>query len=191
MRYSLNLLTKWNHFGHIGGANPNFLFNLRKTIPAFTGKNEERQAHLIKGTASTLWELISDRRFEFANNNLLIKLVFLFRDAIDENEEVLFDGNYKWLHQIGEHYFFLPNLEWMFLLSYLQSMSLHRYIGITIGKISNHVDFPVDHSREILELLQGSMKQEFPIGETPKQVVTFISQFIEVKVNFPSLTFGR
>ena len=28
---------------------------------------------------------------------MLRKLVFLFGDTIEENEDVLFDGNYKWL----------------------------------------------------------------------------------------------
>jgi len=59
-----SLLTKRNHFGHIGGVDPNFLFSLRKTVLAFTGTNEERQARLIKGTTSTLRELISDGRFD-------------------------------------------------------------------------------------------------------------------------------
>ena len=95
MRYSLNPLTKRNHFGHIDGADHNFLFSLRKRVPAFTGTNEERQARLIKDTAFTLWELISDERFEFMNHCLLRKPVLLFGDAIDENKEVLFDGNYK------------------------------------------------------------------------------------------------
>jgi len=33
--------------------------------------------------------------------------VFFFGDAIEENEEALFDESYKWLRQIREHYFFL------------------------------------------------------------------------------------
>jgi len=109
-------LTERKHFSHINDADPNFLFSLQKTIPAFTGTNEERQARLIKGTTSTLWELISNRRFESTNCRLLSKLVFLFGDTIDA---VLFDGNYKWLPQIREYHFFLPNMERMFPLSYM------------------------------------------------------------------------
>ena len=41
VRYSLNPLIKRNHFGYIGGANPNFPFSLWKTVPAFTGMNEK------------------------------------------------------------------------------------------------------------------------------------------------------
>jgi len=110
------------------------------------------------------------------NRCLLRKLVFFFGDAIDENEEVLFDGNYKWLRQIRERRFFLPNMERIFPLLYKQSKSLNRYIdwylvkvqsAVAIKRISNRAAFPVGHSREILELLSYSMKQEFPIGEPP------------------------
>ena len=123
--------------------------------------------------------------------------MFLFGEVIGENEEVLFDGSYKWLRQIGERHFFLPNMERMFL-SYLQSMSLPQYMdwdlvraqsGVAIARISNLATFSVSHSREILELLAGSMKKKFPTGETPKQAVTFISRFMKVKVEFPLSNF--
>jgi len=123
VRYSSNPLTKRNHFDHIGSVDFNLLFSLRKKIHV---TNKERQARLIKGTASTLWELISDEGSESTSLRLFKKPVFLFGDAIEENEEVLFDGNYKWLHQIWERRFFLPNMEQMFQLSYLQSMSLSQ-----------------------------------------------------------------
>jgi len=88
VRCTSDPLSKKCHFGHIDGADHNFLFSLRKRVPAFTGTNEERQARLIKDTAFTLWELISDGRFESANCRLLRIPVFHFRDAIYENEEV-------------------------------------------------------------------------------------------------------
>ena len=173
----MNRLTKRNHFSHIGGIDPNFLFSLRKTVPSFTGTNEERQARLIKGTASTLRELISDGRFESTNGRLLRNSVIFFRDAINEIEEVLFDRNYKWLCQIGERRFSRPNMERMFPLSYMQSMSLCRNMdwdlvraqsGVAIRRISNRDAFSIGHSMGILELLLGLMKQEFPTGEIPK-----------------------
>ena len=73
-------------------------------------------------------------------------------------------------------------------------MSLYWYMDwdlvkaqsdVAIGRISNHVAFPVGYSREILELLSGSMKQEFLTCETPKQAATFISRFMVVKGEFP------
>jgi len=66
-------------------------------------------------------------------------------------------------------------------------MSLHQYMywnlvraqaDIAIGRISYHVAFPVGHNRKILEIVLGSMKQELPTGETPKQAATFISRFM-------------
>ena len=139
-------------------------------------------------------ELISIGRFESTNLHLLRKSIFLFGDAIEENEEVLFDGNYKWLRQIGENLFFLPNMERMFPLSYLQSVSLLRYMyqdivrvqsGIAIRRVSNRAAFPTGHNRENLALFSRSIKQEFPTGETPMQATTFISRFMEVNGKFP------
>ena len=164
MRYSSDPLTKRNHFGHIGGVDPYFLFSLRKIVLAFTGTNEECQACLTKGTTSTLRELISDGRFESTDRHLLRKLVFLFGDVIEENEEVLFDGYYKWLHQIGG--IISSSLTWNGCFHYhICSPCLFPGIwsGIwsgTVGchnqEISNHTSFTVGHSRE--ELLPGSMK---------------------------------
>ena len=95
MRYASNPLTKRNHFRHVGGVDLNLLFSLRKTVPAFTGTNEECQACLTKGVVFMLQELNSDGRFESNNCRLFKKLVFLFGDAIEEDEEILFHGNYK------------------------------------------------------------------------------------------------
>jgi len=76
--------------------------------------------------------------------------------------------------------------------------SLHRYMdwylvkaqwGVSIGRISNRVAFLDGHSREILELLPSSMKQEFPTSGTPKQAATFISRFMKVKGKFPQSDF--
>ena len=77
-------------------------------------------------------------------------------------------------------------------------MSLPQYMdwdlvstqsGVAIERISNRAAFPISHSREILELFPGSMKQEFPTGETPKQPAIFIIRFMEVKCEFPQSDF--
>ena len=89
-------------------------------------------------------------------------------------------------------------MERMFLLSYLQSMSLPQCMdwdlvrvqsGVAIRRISNRAAFLIGHSKEILELLPGSMKYEFLTGETPKKAATFISGFMEVKGEFPQFKF--
>ena len=41
------------------------------------------------------------------------------------------------------------------------------------------------HGRNVVRLLPGSLKAEYPIGETPHQVATFINQFIVVKGDSP------
>ena len=56
----------------------------------------------------TLWEIISDSRFESDSHALLRKPDFLFDDSIEEDEAILilYDGDYKWLRQIGNRRFF-------------------------------------------------------------------------------------
>ena len=74
----------------------------------------------------TLREIISDELFETDSRTPLRKPAFLFGDAIDEDDRMLHDRDYKWLSQIGDRRFFLPNMERMYSLSYLQHMSIHR-----------------------------------------------------------------
>ena len=74
---------------------------------------------------------------------------------------------------------------------YMDCDLIQAQLGVTIGRISNNATFPVGHSREILALFPSLTKQEFLMGETPKQAATFISRFMEVKVNFLSLTSKR
>ena len=61
--------------------------------------------------------------------------------------------------------------------------------GVAIERISYRAAFPVSHSRKIPELLSGSMKQEFPTSKSPKQVTTFISQFMKMKGEFSQSDF--
>jgi len=92
VRYASNPLTKRNHFGHAGGVDFNLLFSLQKIVPIFTGTNEERQARLTKGTVYTLWELISDGRFESNDHHLFMKPVFLFGYAIKRTKRFCLTG---------------------------------------------------------------------------------------------------
>ena len=146
----------------------------------------------------TLRELISDGRSESNNQWLHRKPEFLSEDTIIEDEEDLYDRNYKWLRQIGNNCFFLPKMEHIFLLSCQQFMSLCLYmdwelikaqLDVSIRRITNSANFPIGHSREMFELLPGSMKQKFSTRKTPKQAETFINRFIEVKDEFPKSYF--
>ena len=87
-------------------------------------------------------------------------------------------------------------MEHMFPLSCLKSLSLRQQMNwdltrvqssVSIGRISNRV--PVGYSRDVIGLIPDSLRQEYPNGETLKQVGTFISKFIEVKGYFSKSEF--
>jgi len=58
-----------------------------------------------------LREILSDGQFESDSRTLLRKPAFFFGNLIEEDEAALYDGKYKWLRQIGNRKFFLPNME--------------------------------------------------------------------------------
>jgi len=74
----------------------------------------------------TFWEIMTNGRFESDTHIVLKKPDFFFGDAINEDNRVLYDGDYKWLCQIGDKRFFLSNMERMYPLAYLQHTSVHR-----------------------------------------------------------------
>ena len=59
----------------------------------------------------TLREILSDGQFESDSRTLIRKPAFFFGDSIEEDETVLYDGNYKWLRRIGDRKFFLANMD--------------------------------------------------------------------------------
>ena len=65
-------------------------FHLRKAAPVFTGKNQQRQARLTRGSALTLREILSDGRLECSDRKLLRKLAFFFGDSIEEDYKDLY-----------------------------------------------------------------------------------------------------
>jgi len=101
----------------------------------FSRKNREWQTKLSRASMLTLQELISNGQFESDACTLLRKPHFLLRDSIKEDEEILYDNNYKWLRQIGNWRFFLPNMEQMFPLLYLQSMYIRRLMDWDLTKL--------------------------------------------------------
>ena len=92
VRYFSNPLTKRNHFGRIGGVDFNLLFSLWKIILTLTGTNEERQVRLIKGTTSTLQELISNGIFESTSYHLFRKPVFLLETPLKKMRRFYLTG---------------------------------------------------------------------------------------------------
>ena len=100
------------------------IFVLQRTAPVTTGKSKKRRSQINNAIMLTLWKIISDSRFESDSCTLLTKPDFFFDDSIEEDEAALYDGDYKWLCQIGNKRFFLLNMEQMYPLTYLQHMSV-------------------------------------------------------------------
>ena len=90
--YSSIPLATRRHFGYADGPNPDVVFKLNKTVPAFTAKSQEWQVKLSQASSQTIRELITDERLESKARSLLKKPDFLFGDSIDEDVEVMLDG---------------------------------------------------------------------------------------------------
>ena len=109
----------WTH----GGADPNLNFVLPRTAPVFALKSINHWDRLSNPSMLTLWEIMTNGRFESDTHVVLKKLDF-FLATITEEDRVLHDRDYKWLRQIGDRRFFLPNMERMYPLAYLQHTSV-------------------------------------------------------------------
>jgi len=142
----------------------------------------------------TLQEIISDGLFETDSRTPLRKLVFLFGDAIDEDDRIMHDGDYKWLHHIGDMRFLLPNMERMFSLSYLHHMSVHRTMdwdfsrfvsGVSLGRLSAKEVYSAGLGKDVFNLFPGLVRPEYLKGETPHLGAIFTNQFLKVRGDFP------
>jgi len=135
----------------------------------------------------TFWEIISDGLFESDSRTPLRKPAFFFGDAIEEDDKILYDGDYKWLRQIGDMRFFLPNMERMYPLSYLQHMSVHRTMewdlsrfvsGVSLDRLGAKEAYPTGHEKDVFSLFFRLVRPEYPKGETSQLAATFIVQLI-------------
>jgi len=93
----------------------------------------------------------------------------------------------------GNRHFFLPNMECMVPLSYLQSMSIWRQMDwdlvksqqlVSIKRINNHGVIPIGSGRDIIGFSPGLLRHEYLKGETHKQANSFISQFMTTNGEF-------
>jgi len=133
------------------------------------GKSKERKDRITKASMLTLRDITSDGLFESDSCALLRKPSFFFGDAITEDDRILCNGDYKWLRQIGDMRFFLPNMERMYPLSYLQHMSVHRamewdlsrfFSGVSLGRLGAKEAYPVGHKKDVFGLLPGLVRAE-------------------------------
>ena len=106
-----------------------------------------------------------------------------------------YNGDYKWLRQIRDRRFFLPNLERMYPLAYLQHTSVRRIMewdlsnsisGMSLRKLGANEAYPTGHGKDIFELYPGFVRAEYPAGETPQLATNFINQFLKVRGDFPT-----
>ena len=188
-------LARNSHFGRVGGADRNLTFVLQRTVPATTDKSQERKERISNVDGRTFRVLMTDAAFMTDAHIKLEKPAFFFGDHVGDGGYRMYDGNYKWLHQIGDRRYFLPAMERMLPLSYLQHMSVprkmkwdvSRYIPeITLGDLGSHKVYRHDcHDRTVLGLFPGSRKSELPVGEIPKLATTFLNNFMEAEGDYP------
>ena len=55
---------------------------------------------------------------------------------------------------------------------------------VCLGQIFYHTTVSVNHDKNIVELLLGSLEAEYPVSETSSQASMFINQFIDVEGDF-------
>ena len=170
------------------------IFVLQRTAPVIAGKSRKRRSRVSNASMLTLREIISDGRLESDSRALLRKPDFFFGDSIEEDEAALYDGDYKWLCEIGNRRFFFPNIERVYPLAYLQHMSMRLTIDwelvkpifrVSLGKIGARRAFTVGHGRDVLGLQPYLVRAEYPTVETSQLATTFIRQFLDVRGDFP------
>jgi len=131
--------------------------------------------------------------FESDTRVVLKKPDFFFGDAITEEDRILYDGDYKWLRQIGDRRFFLPNMERMYPLAYLQHTLVHRAMewdlsqsisGASLGKLGVKEAYAAGDEKDVFGLYPGLVRAEYPKGETLQLATTFINQFLKVRGDF-------
>jgi len=135
-----------------------------------TSKSKERKNRISSAIMLTLREILSDGRFESDSGTLLRKPAFFFGDAITEDDRILCDGDYKWLRQLRDRRFFLPNMERMYPLSYFQHMSVHRVMewnlskfisGVSLGKLGIKEAYLAGHGKDVFGLYPGLVRAEY------------------------------
>ena len=109
----------------------------------------------------TFREIMTNGQFESDTHIMLKKPDFFFGDAITEDDRVLYDGDYKWLRQIGVRRFFLFNMERIYSLAYLQHTSVHRAMewdlsksisGMSLGKLGVNEAYSAGHGSDVFGL---------------------------------------
>lgn len=103
--------------------------------------------------------MISEALFEGKSRKPIDKPQFLFVDSIQTSDDILFVGEYKWLHLISRHYLFLFNMGRSYPFTYFQLVSIPRHMnwpltkaqdGVLLNRFSFHGDFPTSTDKHVL-----------------------------------------
>ena len=110
---------KTSHFGRVGGADHRLTFALRRTVPVTADRSQVHREMIFDVDERTFRVLMTDAAFATDTHIKLEKPVFFFGDHVGDGGHSMYDGNYRWLRQIGERRYFLPAMERMLPLSCL------------------------------------------------------------------------
>lgn len=70
------------------------------SIPVYHLDNREHKESLVRCIPVTFREIVTDAPFEALNYEAMEKSAFLFGDKVAISDEVLFEEQSKWLHQV-------------------------------------------------------------------------------------------
>ena len=196
VRYPRTPLTKHHHFGHKGGPDANWAFALPCKASTFAIKDQERSKRISEGSSATLREVMTDGSFQSSKRSLMKRPEYFYGDSIPDSSKG-FDGKYKWLRVVDGRNMFIPDMDRMYPLIYMQPLSITRSMpwnltgtvgGVMTGHIVNRNARPAG-PQVISGLNPGLYRPEFPIGETPASGGAFIHQFKLAGGNYPASYF--
>lgn len=98
-------------------------FRYEASITMYHPGSRECQKRLIRYSPATEREIITDASCETVNREALEKPCFLFGDKVMVFDEVLFEKESKWFHQVVGLFIFFPDMERSYPLVYLQKLS--------------------------------------------------------------------
>ena len=91
-----------SHFGRVGGADHRPTFVLRRTVPVTADRSQIRREMIANFDERTSRVLMTDAVFATDTHVKLEKPAFFFGDHVSDGGKPMYDGNYRWLRQIGE-----------------------------------------------------------------------------------------
>ena len=176
----------------------NMQFNLRQELPIFQDTDKDRVTLISDPNTDVLRVLVTDAKFETGSRKKLTKPAFLFGDRVSISKGIMHGGHYKWLRQIGDRRFFLPDMHRMFPISYYQCASVPRHMnwdlvreqdGVAVGVLTHKGVNTAGYNRQVSALEPCLFSRGYPLGETASPANTFMRRFLAAKGEFPTAVF--